>query len=250
MEQPLVSILLPVQNAAKHLEKCLESLACQSYTNIEIIAIDDRSTDESFKILKTMRKTDKRFRVYKNKKRYGTATTLNRCVKKAKGKYVAFMGATDRATISRIKKQVLFLSQNPKVAAVGTQCGFVASGNFKYGKSNFPTDFLMIKERLLAGFSLQPETVMVNRLVLPKDILKFKPAAYPFVYTNLLMKISTYSHLANLPQTLYYHRKSAKQYAQGFKQYPSFVRMWLQGVMHHSHTPSLRSLFLPLIKTA
>lgn len=65
---PLVSILLPVHNSGEFLESCLKSLLSQSYSQIEIIAIDDKSRDKSFDTLKKFKKIDKRIRIQKTKK--------------------------------------------------------------------------------------------------------------------------------------------------------------------------------------
>ena len=89
--KPLISILLPVHNSEKYLSDCLKSLLSQTYKNIEIVAIDDKSSDKSYRILNQFKKTDKRVRVYRNVKRYGIAITLNRLLKKSKGSYLAFM---------------------------------------------------------------------------------------------------------------------------------------------------------------
>ena len=56
---PMVSVILPARNEEKYIEKCLESLAAQDYKNLEIIAIDDSSTDETGNIIKNVKKTQK-----------------------------------------------------------------------------------------------------------------------------------------------------------------------------------------------
>ena len=157
----LVSILLPVRNSSRFLPDCLKSLLKQSYKNIEIIAIDDHSKDNSFKILKSFAKKDKIIRVYRNIKRYGTAVTLNRLMKKAKASFIAFMDPCDIASIHRIKKQIGFVIRNPKTVVVGSQCVFIDKDSKVLGKSKFP----------LHGMSMQFETVLINKTLIPKDIL-------------------------------------------------------------------------------
>src|SRR6266540_5036790 len=93
--KPLISILLPVHNSEGYLADCLNSLLNQTYKNIEIVAMDDKSSDNSYRILNQFKKQDKRLRVYKNIKRYGIAVTLNRLLKKTKGNYIAFMDTND-----------------------------------------------------------------------------------------------------------------------------------------------------------
>src|SRR5258708_13006962 len=93
--KPLISILIPVHNSEKYLADCLKSLVSQSYRNIEIVAIEDKSTDSSYQILKKFNKNYKKIRAYRNVKRYGIVMTLNRLIKKAKRQYLAFMHSND-----------------------------------------------------------------------------------------------------------------------------------------------------------
>ena len=124
-QKPLVSILVPVHNAAPHLAECLRSIKKQTFRNIEIIAIDDSSTDKSFSILRKLKTKEKRLRIYRNVKRYGIAVTMNRLLEKAKGSYIAFASTNDVFTKDKLKKQLEFLNKNTQVVAVGTQCLFI-----------------------------------------------------------------------------------------------------------------------------
>ncbi|MDE2025356.1 MAG: glycosyltransferase family 2 protein, partial [Patescibacteria group bacterium] len=78
--KPLISVILPIRNADRFLASCIDSLLCQNYENIEIIATDDASIDGSLGILNAFKKEDKRLKVFKNVKKYGLAITLNRCL--------------------------------------------------------------------------------------------------------------------------------------------------------------------------
>lgn len=60
-KEPKISVIVPVYNKCEYLEKCLASLCCQTYSNLEIICIDDGSTDGSFDILDRYKKSDDRF---------------------------------------------------------------------------------------------------------------------------------------------------------------------------------------------
>ena len=171
--KPLISILLPVHNSAQTLRECILSLLNQSYKNLEIIAIDDKSSDKSYSILNALKKRDKRLRIYKNVKRYGLAVTLNRLAKKAKGSFIAFMDTDDISSPNRLKKQLNFLLHNTGVVAVGSQCTFIDEKGKKIGRSDFPTENTLIYENPLHGISMQFETVLINKTLLPKDILRF-----------------------------------------------------------------------------
>lgn len=226
------------------------SLKRQSYKKIEIVAIDDRSSDSSFKILKEFAKKDKRIRIYRNVKRYGIGITLNRLIQKAKGDFIAFMDSNDISARVRIKKQIEFLIANPEVVAVGTQCRFMSDKNKSIGKSNFPLLNNLIYDSPLHGISMQFETVCVNKTRLPKDVLQFKTSSNPFIYSDMLIKLLPYGKFANLKNYLHYHRKSPMTYFSDLrKNVFSFVKLWLTSKASYSYNAPLTSLLTPFRRT-
>lgn len=206
MTQPidqLVSVILPIRNSEASLRDCLDSLLAQTYLNLEIIAIDDASIDKSYKILREYRRKDKRLIISRNVKQYGMSVTLNRALKKARGSYVALMNQKDISTPDRIKRQIFYLRRHPKVAALGTQAMFLNSNTNQVAKSSFPTDHNTISKTFLTSDALQLESIVINRYLLPRDLLKFDSLKYPLVYRTLLTKILPYGIFANLNQHLY-----------------------------------------------
>ena len=247
----LISILLPVHNSAETLSECIQSLLSQSYKQIEIIAINDFSSDKSSTILNSFKKQDKRLKIYKNVKRYGVSVTLNRMVKKAKGSFIAFMDTDDISSPNRLKKQLNFLLKNPDVVAVGSQCTFIDSTGKKIGRSDFPTSNNLIYQNPLHGISMQFETVLINKTLLPKDVLKFHTGSNPFIYSDIFMKIMPYGKFANLEDFLHFHRNDPKIYLSDVKRnIVSLVKLWIKSKALYDYQPPLRSFFSPLIKTA
>ncbi len=248
---PLVSIVLPVYKSEKHLESCLESLSSQSYKNIEIIAVVDYLGDESLKILRRYKKIDKRLRVYSNLQRYGLASTLNRLISLSKGDYIAFMDSQGIALKTRISKQVKFLVENPKVAAVGSQAILIDKDNKKLSKTEFPQIHVDIYRQLVAGASMKFETAMVDKTRLPKDILKFKKNThYPFVYVDVFMKIGIYKELANLKDNLLNARQLTKDNKQiiNLEKKLSFIKILFDSTTNYEYKPSLKTLFSPILR--
>lgn len=90
-----VSVVVPVFNVEKYLEKCINSVLNQSLADFELIAIDDKSTDNSLKILKDFQKMDKRIRIFENKKNMGPSYCRNLGIREAKGKYLEFIDSDD-----------------------------------------------------------------------------------------------------------------------------------------------------------
>ena len=89
-----VSIIVPIFNSKKYLDECLKSIVNQSYKNIEIILVDDESTDDSLDICYKYAKMDNRVRIIKMK-HSGVAVARNRGIDFAEGKYICFIDSDD-----------------------------------------------------------------------------------------------------------------------------------------------------------
>lgn len=94
MKEDLISIIIPVYNVEKYLDKCIESIINQTYNNIEIILVDDGSTDNSGKICDKYREKDNRIKVI-HKENGGLSDARNHGLDIAKGKYVTFIDSDD-----------------------------------------------------------------------------------------------------------------------------------------------------------
>lgn len=117
---PQVSVIMPVYNAELYLSRALESILSQTLTDIEIIVIDDGSTDSSPDIIHRYLKTDSRIVYYKNKRNLQIAASLNKGLKLAKSEFVARMDADDVSHPKRLERQYRLLSRRKNVAIVGT----------------------------------------------------------------------------------------------------------------------------------
>ena len=119
MSTPVVSVMLPCYNAEKTLEETLESLANQTLTDFEVIAVDDGSRDATGLILDAWRKKDARFKVI-SQTHSGVITASNAGMLASVSKYIARLDADDRAHPQRFEKQVAFLEENPDYALVSS----------------------------------------------------------------------------------------------------------------------------------
>ncbi len=105
MLDPLISVIIPVYNTEEYLSDCLESLLVQSYRKLEIIIIDDGSTDLSYKICKLYENQDHRIRLYK-KCNEGQSKARNMGIDLAGGEWIYFMDSDDRADRKLLEKLV------------------------------------------------------------------------------------------------------------------------------------------------
>lgn len=94
MKNDLISIVVPIFNMEKYLKKCIESIINQTYTNLEIILVNDGSTDKSANICDEYKKIDKRIKVI-HKENGGLSDARNNGIKIAKGKYIGFVDSDD-----------------------------------------------------------------------------------------------------------------------------------------------------------
>lgn len=122
--EPLVSVIVPSYNHSSYLRTCIESILNQSYTNIELIVIDDGSSDDSFDILCDLNYTHQ-FRLVKQENR-GLAATLNRGISEfATGKYISICASDDYWHADKIAKLVNFMQQNPSIPMCFSKTTFV-----------------------------------------------------------------------------------------------------------------------------
>lgn len=247
----LVSIILPVFNAGAYVADCVKSLLDQTYRNIELIAIDDDSKDNSFQILSQLRKKDKRLKVFRNKKRYGLGICLNRGVLRAKGALISFTSTLDISCKDRLRKQIKALQQNPNLIALGTQCRFIDNRNKKYGITMLPLESKAIYQTFLTNISFQFETAILKRALLPKDFFKFSGNSYPFTFSEVFIKLFQYGELANLKEALYFQRDTKASLYQKLTtkdKVVSFLKVFLKSIALYEYRPSLPSLIAPQIK--
>lgn len=120
MKSPLVSIILPCYNAEKYLKYALDSIINQDYKNLEILCIDDGSSDGTLNILKESQLKDERIIIIQNEENKGLIYTLNKALTLVKGEYFARMDADDYSMQNRISIQIDYLSNNPEIDIVST----------------------------------------------------------------------------------------------------------------------------------
>ncbi|MGI6168413.1 MAG: glycosyltransferase family 2 protein [Christensenellales bacterium] len=133
-----VSIVIPVYNHAVYLEKCIASALNQTYKNIEVIIVNDASTDHTADIVHSMQKKDSRIRSIQHPVNLGvTAADATGCAA-ARGNYIAILDADTFFYPDKIKKQVAYLNAHPKIGAVFSLCNLVDSMGAPFADKNSP----------------------------------------------------------------------------------------------------------------
>ena len=106
---PLVSIIMPAFNAKAYIAQTLTSVLEQTYTNWELIVVDDHSTDNTLDIVHEFSSKYPQIKCFQNELNLGAAVTRNKAIKEAKGDYIAFLDADDLWHPEKLEKQVQFM---------------------------------------------------------------------------------------------------------------------------------------------
>lgn len=182
----MISIIVPVYNAAPFLEKCIKSLLAQSYTDYEIILINDGSTDDSLIICKKYASDNSQIRVFSQENK-GVSAARNFGISQAKGKLISFVDADDWVEPKYLKVLIQAQEKNNSDLTIGlikakTDSGWRWSPPFpilelKPEKGFFAIDELVTTATNLQAFLLRPAVYpkLYKREILIKHQIKFKP---------------------------------------------------------------------------
>jgi glycosyltransferase involved in cell wall biosynthesis len=205
MSTPLVSVLLPVYNGAPYLDAALASVVRQDYRHLEIIAIDDGSTDGSLEVLKRYQQADDRIFIVSRENR-GLIATLNEGLALAKGELVARMDADDVCYPARLSRQVSLFQQHPHIAVCGTGIDTIVGERVVRGTGDpvYRWADLGILSKFFTIF--MHSTVVYNRNVIPDEMLRYDPRYLHAEDFDLFRRITQQFSIAMMSESLVAYR--------------------------------------------
>lgn len=204
---PLVSVVMPVYNSEKYLKEAIESILHQSYTNFELLIVNDGSTDESGKIINQYKKQDKRIKVIKLLKPhgYGGEVATNFAIKQCKGDYIAKMDADDISIFNRIEKEVKYLENNRDVFLVGCQALVINKSGVVIGKRINPCNSDSIYTKMYFKNCIVHPTVMFRNEFFKDDFYKIEFETHND-YNSWFFYLTKGKKFANLSDFLIFYR--------------------------------------------
>lgn len=138
-QKPLVSVILPVYNGSSFVAEAIQSILNQTYQNLELIIVNDGSTDNTLAILKRFKDDyPQKIKVISYLRNQGESAAANIGFKIAKGEFIARMDADDVSYPERLEKQVDFMLKNPNMIVSGTQADVINEKGDVVGKKTFP----------------------------------------------------------------------------------------------------------------
>ncbi len=169
MALPYISIVLPAYNCSNYIAKAIESVLNQSFTDFELIVINDGSTDDTSAIIHEY--DDPRVKPFDNLTNEGLVFTLNRGITLANGQYIARMDADDICMPNRLQLQKNWLDEHTETAVIASTICFINDGGAKTGqwtKDQATTTFSSIKKMMVFQNCIAHPTVMLRSQIAKK----------------------------------------------------------------------------------
>lgn len=202
---PLVSIILPVYNGGIYLHAAISCILEQTYPNLQIIIIDDGSSDDSESTVRSFR--DSRIQFVKQSNQ-GLAATLNRGISLARGKYVARQDQDDIAKQSRISLQVAYMEEHPDCALVGSWAQIMEVDRLVERFHRHPVEEVTLRYQLLFNNPFVHSSVLLRRsALLQVGGYTTDPDRQPPEDYELWSRLSHIGSVANIGEVLQIYRE-------------------------------------------
>lgn len=172
----LVSVIMPCYNAAAYIGASIESVQAQTYTNWELLIVDDCSTDDSLAVI--ARYDDPRIRVLKNEKNSGAAVTRNNAIEAANGRFMAFLDSDDLWHPEKLAEQLAFMREKD-CALSFTHFYFDRDGELsEFAPKNDTYDYgTILKHNYMACPTIIYDVEKVGKVDMPTEAIKREDVA-------------------------------------------------------------------------
>lgn len=157
----LVSIITPMYNASRYIAHTIAAVQKQTYTNWEMIILDDLSEDDGSQIVQEYAAKDERIRYYRAEEKCGVAKARNEAIQRAKGRYIAFLDSDDLWKPEKLEKQINFMKEK-KSAFSFTACGVIDENGKSMNKVRHVPEKITYEE-LLHGNVIPCLTVIIDK---------------------------------------------------------------------------------------
>jgi hypothetical protein len=206
---PVVSFVMSVRDGERYLAAAIDSVLEQSFTDFELVVIDDGSTDSSPRILDEYASSDARVLVHRHEN-VGLVTSLNRGVAYARSALIARLDADDVARPDRLERQVGYLMRHPEVGLVGGAAVFIDETGRAFAEGRYPAGDAEIRDAFSTTTPFVHSAVTMRREVF--DAAGGYRAAFLYAEDlDLWLRIGAVSRLANLDETVVSYRIHSQQ---------------------------------------
>ena len=205
IDMPKVSVIMSVHNDEKFLPKSIKSILKQKYDDFEFLIVNDGSSDGTEEIIKNF--GEEKITLIKNEKNIGLTSSLNKAIKKTKGKYIARIDADDYSSSDRLYKQARYLDKRTEVGVVGSYFRLVDVHENIIREVTPPTHHEKICDIFVkSGCPIRHSSVMIRKSVLD-DVGMYNEKFAQGQDNELWTRVAKKYKIANIPEFLCFVRK-------------------------------------------
>lgn len=223
-DTPLVAVIMAVYNCEKWLRASIASILAQTFTNFELIVVDDGSTDSSLSIISEYARNDRRVRVIR-KANTGLAESLNAAISISRSPYLARMDGDDICLPERFEKQVAFLESHPAIDILGGSAIVIDNAGNVSGRLMVRTTHEELCHHIWTENPFVHPTVMIRRTVFTTNG-GYAPALRRGQDQDLWLRCRKNHRFHNLPDVVLLYRRSPKPRKRLSNAYWSCVVIW------------------------
>ncbi len=229
---PLITVLMPIFNGARYLSEALESVQKQTYSNLEILLINDGSTDSSAEIVEKFAQIEKRA-VVVNKQNTGLIDTLNVGLNAANGRWIARLDQDDIAHPMRIERQVEAVSRYEDIVLVGSDFITLNEENLKTKRYRLPASHDRLVRRLRRLQNFFPHSSAMFRADIAVSIGGYDYSAIYNEDWDLWLRLSERGRVTSVQESLVTVRKHRSQMTRNSGSVNPSGEAFISTVMHH-----------------
>jgi glycosyltransferase involved in cell wall biosynthesis len=205
---PRISVIMPVYNNAPYLKEGIECILNQTFTDFELIILNDGSTDGSDEIINSYARHDNRIVFINDAVNKGLVYRLNQGIKLAKGEFIARTDGDDTCITGRFEKQIKFLENNPEITICSAWYEFMGD---RSGIVTLPLKHEEIKVLLIDYCTLAHALIMGRRSFFVDNNLEYDSMAISAEDYDLWTRIAEKATFANLPEVMLKYRMYSTQ---------------------------------------
>jgi glycosyltransferase involved in cell wall biosynthesis len=202
--RPAVSVVMPVYNGDPYLRDAVESILAQSLTDLELVVVDDGSTDRTPEILEELAARDSRIALHRQANQ-GSVAALNAGIAAASGELIARLDADDVALPDRLEHQLGFLREHPEVAMVGGQVRIIDGSGRAVADARYPTGDAEIRGAFERSTPFVHSAVTMRRTALERAG-GYRPEFNLAEDLDLWLRIAEVGAVANLDRLVVEYR--------------------------------------------
>ncbi|NLI92082.1 MAG: glycosyltransferase family 2 protein [Peptococcaceae bacterium] len=205
----LVSVIMPAYNSEKYIEKAISSVLSQSYSNFELIVVDDGSRDDTAIIVSEIAGRDKRIQFFRNQKNSGVSETRNFGISQAKGDWIAFLDSDDMWAPGKLEKQIKLIKNKEHANLLFTGSSFIDENDNPYSFMLKIPEEIKYKD-LLKQNIISCSSVLLNKQLLAEYKMERNDLHEDYALWLKILRNENYAYGINEPLLIYRLSKNSK----------------------------------------